>query len=234
MKEHLKAVAESYDRAIDLGRKGIDLYKNLPPEITNIPNYPLYVKMQSDDDLSDSGRREIFDYLSPGTGMKFIDFGCCLNLMFRGYRQWQSVYYGVDISCKTIELLLEYTARNRIPVGGLYCGSMHETPFDSDFFDIGACIGSLEYFESGFVEQVIRELHRILKPKARAVIDIPDVGSPEFEITGRIEAYLGRADRFDLSVEGFEALLEPCFEVAAKEKVGPMIQYFISPRPAAV
>lgn len=227
MEKQLELVAKSYDRTIDLGRKGIDLYKDLPSYITNDPNYPLFQKMQLDENLSDSGRKEIVKYLSPKTGMKFIDLGCCLNLMFRGYQNWKSAYYGVDISSKTIELLHEYVEKQSISIGSLYCGSMHKTPYATGFFDIGACIGSLEYFEKDFVEQVIVEMHRILKFGGKVVLDIPSVGSPEFEITRIIEEYLGRTDMFNMSIEDFESLLKKHFEIDIKEKVGPMIQYFL-------
>ncbi len=42
MRNQLKFVAESYDKAIDLGRRGIDLYKELPEYITSDPNYPVF------------------------------------------------------------------------------------------------------------------------------------------------------------------------------------------------
>ena len=35
----LDKIAKSYDRAIDLGRQGIDPYENLPDYIKNNPNY---------------------------------------------------------------------------------------------------------------------------------------------------------------------------------------------------
>jgi len=219
MKSQLEIVAKSYD-------KGIDSYENLPPHITNHPNYPLYLKMRMDETLSDSSQNEIVEYLLPQDGMRFIDLGCCLNLMFRGYKDWPSTYYGVDISEKTIELLQEFVHKNNITVGSLYCGSMHETPYDTSFFDIGACIGSLEYFEKDFVTQAIAEAHRIMKPDGRYVLDIPDLGSPEFQITALIEEYLGRADRYNILMEEFEEMLMPYF-IVDKKKMGPMIQYFL-------
>lgn len=100
--------------------------------------------MESNETLSDSGRKEIVEYLAPKARMKFIDLGCCLNFMFRGYKDWPSTYYGVDISSKTIKLLHEFAEKNELTVGDLYCESMHETPYDTGFFDIGECIGSLE------------------------------------------------------------------------------------------
>ena len=227
MNDQLELVAKSYDRGIDLGRKGIDSYDNFPSYITSHPNYPLFQQMRTNETLSDSARKEIAEFLAPKVGMKFIDLGCCLNLMFSGYKDWPSTYFGVDISTKTIELLHEFTKKNYLTVGDLYCGSMHETPYDTNFFDIGECVGSLEYFEKDFVQQTVEEFYRIIKPNGRFVLDIPNIGSPEFEITKLIEEYLGRPDRFDLSVEEFETILDTYFVIDKKEIVGPMIQYFL-------
>lgn len=227
MKKQLELIAESYDKGIDLGRKGIDSYDNFPSYITSHPNYPLFEKMRANETLSDSARKEIKEYLAPKTGMRFVDLGCCLNLMFAGYKDWMSTYYGVDISSKTIVLLEEYAEKNHLTVGDLHCGSMHETPYDTNFFDIGECVGSLEYFKKDFVQQAVSEFSRIMKSNGRFVLDIPNVGSPEFEISKLIEEYLGREDQFDLSVEEFETVLDAYFVIDKKEIAGPMIQYFL-------
>ena len=227
MKEHLDLIAKSYDEGIDLGKKGIDSYENLPPHITNHPYYPLFEQTRMNETPSDSARKEIVEYLAPKAGMKFIDLGCCLNLMFAGYKNWASTYYGVDISSKTIELLRGYVGKNQLTIGDLYCCSMHETPFDASFFDIGECIGSLEYFEKDFVCRAVAEFSRIMKSNGRFVLDIPNIGSPEFEITKLIEEYLGRKDRFNLSVEEFETILDTHFIIDKKETVGSTIQYFL-------
>lgn len=227
MKKQLELIAESYDKGIDLGRKGIDSYDNFPSYITSHPNYPLFEQMRASETLSDSARKEIAGYLAPKAGMRFIDLGCCLNLMYAGYKDWESAYYGVDISSKTIELLREYAGKNHLTVGDLHCGSMHETPYDTDFFDIGACVGSLEYFEKDFVRQAVAEFSRIMKPNGKFVLDIPNMGSPEFEISKLIEEYLGRQDQFNLSADEFEAILDAYFIIDKKEIVGPMIQYFL-------
>lgn len=226
MKKQLELIAKSYDKGIDLGRKGIDSYDNFPSYITNHPNYPLFEQMRMETH-SDSARKEIVEYLAPKAGMKFIDLGCCLNLMFAGYKEWPSLYYGVDISSKTIELLQEYTEKNYFIVGDLSCCSLHETPYDTNNFDIGECVGSLEYFEEDFVQQAVVEFSRIMKPNGRFILDIPNVGSPEFEITKLIEEYLGRRDLFNLSAEEFENILDAYFVIHKKETVGPMLQYFL-------
>jgi len=128
------------------------------------------------------------------------------------------LYSGLDI---------EYVEKNNLTVGDLYCCSMHETPYDTNFFDIGECVGSLEYFEKNFVQQAVAEFSRIMKSNGRFVLDIPNIGSPEFEITKLIEEYLGRQDQFNLSVEEFETILDAYFIIDKREIVGPMIQYFL-------
>lgn len=227
IKSQLELIEKSYDNAIELGRRGIDLYKDLPEYIKNDPDYPLFQKMIREEGGSNSGRKEIKDYLSPNTNMTFIDLGCCLNLMFRGYDTWPSIYNGVDISSKTIQLLDEFATGRKLPIGSLYCGSIHETPFDDNYFDIGACIGILEYYEKDFVASAIIEAHRIIKPYGKFVLDIPRIGSPECRIMMIIEEYLERPDRFDMSPHEFEDILQNYFKTEKKEKAGPMIQYFL-------
>ncbi len=85
VKKQLDLVAKSYDEAIDFGIKGIDLYDDLPKHITNHPDHPMFRRLRTEGVLSDSGRKEIKDYLAPNTNMNFIDLGCCLNLMFNRY-----------------------------------------------------------------------------------------------------------------------------------------------------
>lgn len=228
MRNQLEVVAKSYDKEIELGRRGIDSYNNLPEYIKNDPGYSLFQKMREEQSLSDSGRQEIVDYLSPASGMNFIDLGCCLNLMFCGYKDWASIYHGVDISSKTIELLHEYVEKNQLIIGSLKCCSMHETSFNTSFFDIGTCIGSLEYFEKDFVEKVIIEAYRILKPNGKFVLDVPDIGSPECRITMIIEEYLGREDKYNMPAKEFDGLIDNYFIIENKEKVGPMTQYFLT------
>ena len=216
MKDQLKAIADSYDKAIKLGLKGIDAYHNLPQFITDDPKFKLFQQLKENGNLSDSNRNEIYTFLSPNKEMRFIDLGCCLNLMFHGYNQWESLYHGIDISPKTIKLLKKYVKKEHISIGSLNCCSMHSTPFVDKYFDIGCCIGSIEYFDKEFIKDVIQEIYRILKPAAKFVLDIPHVGSDEFVITAIIEEYLGRKDTFDMTIEEFESSIQPYFKIDKK------------------
>lgn len=223
----LNLVAEAYDKAIDSGRKG--LATEYPEYILNDPDYPLYVKAVSEGLDSDSGSQEIKEYLSPSADMKFIDLGCCLNLMFRGYDEWPSMYYGVDISHETIKLLKDYAYKRNLRFGSLHCCSIHETPFTDNSFDIGACIGVLEYFDREFVEKALVETHRIIKPDGRFVLDIPDNENPMRRFMKILEEHRGCPNQFDMSPQEFNDMIENYFEVDKVNKIEAvaMIQYYV-------
>jgi SAM-dependent methyltransferase len=105
--------------------------------------------------------------------------------------------------------------KNGLTVGALHCGSIHETPFDDNTFDIGPCIGVLEYFERGYVESALKEASRILKPSGKFVLDIPNIDTPAGQMMMKIEEYLGRPSKFNLLPVEFENLVEKYYEIAA-------------------
>ena len=45
------------------------------------------------------------------------------------------------VEADPLEIVLSHNVIEAFPA------NMHETPYNANFFDIGACIGSLEYFE---------------------------------------------------------------------------------------
>ncbi len=131
----LQSIAVSFDRTIQSGREGVNPYCTLPEAITNHPAYPQYLKNQSARN-QDSGRKEIVEFLAPQRGMKFVDLGCCLNLIDNGYALWPSKYYGVDISSEVMRELDAFLKRNGLEVGGLYHCGIHQVPVSENFFDI--------------------------------------------------------------------------------------------------
>ncbi len=217
MCDQLEQIAKSYDDTIDLGKNGIDRYADLPEYITNDPDYAVYRNI-SESGTDGSQNKDIIDYLSPNDEQKLIDLGCCLNLMFKDYDKWPSQYFGVDISKKTIDLLNEYVAGKHLKIGDLFCGSIHDTHYENNMFDIGVCMGVLEYYEKEFVEKAIIEVHRIMKPEGKLVLDIPCLESPMSRISMMIEEYIGRPNRFNMAPTEFEKMIEPYFDIVKTDK----------------
>jgi len=219
MSSQLEQIAKSYDRHfIEYGKKDSLGYDNLPAYITNNPEYPAW-KAEVENGMEGGEPINVKEYLSPKQGLHFISLGCSLNLIRKGYDKWPSTYHGVDISRRTIRVLKRSVKEKKLPIGSLHCGSIHVTPFGDSFFDIGECIGVLEYYEHDFVLKAIREFHRILKPNGKFVLDIPNVGSPSGRMAMKIEACMGRPDKFDLPPREFETMLEDYFEIEDSDRI---------------
>jgi len=219
MSSQLEQIAKSYDRHfIEYGKKDCLGYDNLPDYITGNPEYPAW-KAELENGMEGGEPINIREYLSPSQGMEYISLGCSLNLIFKGYDKWPSTYHGVDISGRTIRALKRFVKDNKFPIGSLHCASIHETPFGDSSFDIGECVGVLEYYERDFVLQAIREFHRILKPNGRFVLDIPNIQSPSGRMAMLIEECMGRPDKFDLSPLEFENMIDDYFEIEDSDRI---------------
>jgi len=237
MEKHLEVVAKSYDRHfIEYGKKDALSYDYLPEYIINNPDY-LYKKEEGESDWEEIRRKKLIEYLSPAKGMNFIQLGCSLGLRFKGYDKWHSTYFGVDISNETIQHLYKYVAENSLSIGSLYCGSVHSTPFAESYFDIGDCIGVLEYYEKDFVLKAIQEFYRLIKPGGKLVLDIPNITSPSGRAMMLIEEYMGRPDKFNMLPQEFEDMITDYFEIVDSDRIcaescgesymGSMYYYFL-------
>lgn len=230
MENQLEIVARSYDRSIiEYDKNGSPSYDNLPDYITNNSDYPKY-KAAVESGKGGSEYSEIKEFLLPDKTKIFIDLGCSLNLMFKGYDEWACLYYGVDISQKTIQLLNKYIESKKLHIGKLFCTSIHETPFEDNSFDIGACIGVLEYFEKDFVQKALVEAHRIMKPSGKFVLDVPYIKGSVGRIMMQIEKYMGRPNKFNMLPNEFENMLQHYFDIEKKDVINEntgMIHYFL-------
>ena len=221
MKNQLEQIAKSYDRHfIEYGNNDSLSYDNLPDYITSDPDYLAWkTEVESKETIGSGNNEEVKDYLLPEKNMKFIQLGCSVNLMDKEYDKWASLYHGVDISHLTIEVLKNYVVKENLSVGSLHCGSIHETPYEDNYFDIGECIGVLEYYERDFVEKSIMEFHRIIKPNGKFVLDIPNGKSPSGRIMMLIEECMGRPDRFNLTSREFEDIVNKYFVIEKSNRI---------------
>lgn len=104
-------------------------------------------------------------------------------------------------------------------IGSLHCGSVHSTPLEDSCFDIGDCVGVLEYYEKEFVEVAIKEFYRIMKPNGRFVLDIPNIKSPNGRVMMLIEECMGRPDKFNMLPQEFENMIEKYFVIDNTNRV---------------
>ncbi|UCD19364.1 MAG: class I SAM-dependent methyltransferase [candidate division WOR-3 bacterium] len=216
---------EAYDLTVIQHRAGIDPYASVPREIRGLPGY----REITGNPLAGSGAADIKEYLKPMNGMRYLDGGCCANLANYRLDKWPSIYFGVDISPELIRAMKTFVEKNGIIIGGLYNTDLATMPFDEDFFDIAAMIGVLQYCVPEYAERVLEELHRVLKPAARMVLDLPNLAYPYIETMFRLEEHLGRPNmRMDRHT--FERVLARQFIAERVDETGLMLKYFVRKR----
>ena len=205
MAQQLEQVRRAYDLTVEQYRSGTDWLSQMPEAFKNSAEFQALMQ-----EPCNSGAPENRQYLDPQPGMLFLDVGCCANLANHRLDQWPSTYYGVDISSALIETMQGFAASQQVPIGGLHVAEITDLPFDADFFDIADVIGVLEYCTLDHIKCALVELHRVLKPDARMVVDIPNLAHPLVETMFQLESYLKRPN-VPKPRAAFEQLLTPLF-----------------------
>jgi SAM-dependent methyltransferase len=214
----LERVRRAYDLTVVQHEHGIDPVEHLPARLK------AFVERLGG--TNDSASADIFEYLSPKAGMRFLDAGCCANLANYRLDRWPSLYYGVDFSPALIRAMTSFVLRKRIRIGGLWRAEIVDLPFADRFFDIAAVIGVLEYYALDYVGAALREVHRVLKPRARIVMDIPNPGHPDIGLANELERFLKRPN-VAKSRADFERLLGGLFVVRRVDDTQVMLKYFL-------
>jgi SAM-dependent methyltransferase len=220
--QRLVRVRAAYDRTVEEFRKGTDPLADVPD---NIRQSPFFRSFASGRSASNSAAADLRRYLRPRAGMKFLDAGCCANLANYRLDQWLSTYYGVDISPALIEAMKGFATRRGLTPGGLYVAEVARLPFWDKFFDIAAAIGVFEYCSLRYIRRSVAELHRVMRPGARLVVDIPNREHAHARDMARLERFLGRPIYLHFRPK-FEDALAPYFSVDRIDDTEAMIKVY--------
>ncbi len=224
MKKQLERIRKAYDLTVELYDKGINPLDNVPDKIKNSSGLEYLVATKN---LLNSGTADIREYLNPTRGMYFLDAGCSANIANYRLDRWPSTYYGIDISPRLIQAMKDYVNRNNLNIGGLWVTDVSKIPFENVFFDIATMIGVLEYCTFEYIKQALSELNRVLKPGAKAVVDIPNEEHPHIGDMVELEKHMERPNFLHPRVK-FEELLKKLFIIERIDDSQVMIKYFIS------
>lgn len=223
-REQVQIIKEAYNRTVDDYNKNISEQDYLPDEFKNSEKFKRFIKTAQ---LCNSGESRVKDFLNPTGGMKYLDVGSCANLIGYKLHEWQSLYYGIDISQKLIAVTNSFVKTNRIIIGGLFVAEISKTPFKNDYFDIASAIGVLEYYGIDYFFLALKELNRVVKQDGKLVIDIPNENHPDVETMIEYENYLGRTRNTIPSKKEFITSLKKFFVIEDINESQMMIKYFL-------
>jgi SAM-dependent methyltransferase len=222
----LRLIRAAYERTADDFLKGIRDEDRLPLAFKRTRRYQRFRRVLRSEACGGDDP-EIKRFLDPRPGMKFLDIGSGANLITRKLHEWPSEYYGVDISPKLIRVSKEFARRRGLATGGLRVADAADLPFPSRFFDIASAIGVLEYYDLVYIRRALREVHRVLKPQARFVVDMPNLAHPDIQTMIEYEGYLGRPRHSLPTRAEFEVELRKHFVVEGRNDSRIMTGYFV-------
>ena len=227
MDKQLERIRRAYDLTVWQYELGFDPLSDAPPDLKNDPEFHKFLDEAGES--CHSGAPDVREYLEPGPGMRFLDVGCAASLNTHRFFEWQSEYYGIDISPLLIEAMRKFASARSLDVGGLHVADAANLPFADDYFDIAAMVGVLEYCNFEYVQAALDELSRVLRAGARAVIDIPNMAHRHVDMMFSLEASLSRP-QFAHDRSAFEEVLARHFDLDRIDASRVMLKYYCRSR----
>jgi len=118
--------------------------------------------------------------LGSGSGRHLFRFKEKIELKTRDKSQKRKMCL-IDFSPEMIKLAKKKAKKQNIDAE-FKVSPMHKIPYENEFFDAGICFDSLHCIEKEKQrEQAVKELFRILKPKAKALISVWNKDSKRFK-----------------------------------------------------
>jgi ubiquinone/menaquinone biosynthesis C-methylase UbiE len=223
--EQFNRIRVSYDSTVRDFKAGINPLASVPRKFKKSKAFQTFLK-ESDPFVTGSSNPDIKEFLEPDSGQNCLDIGCCANLATKRFDKWPSTYYGVDISPVLIQEMKHFAQEAGIRIGGLEVAEMKDLPFSNDFFDIAMVIGVFEYVSMDYAAESLEEMHRVLKPGARMVLDLPNLAHPHVQTMFQLEEYLHRPN-IPKSIEIFEHYLKSFFSIVKTNDKHVMLKYFL-------
>lgn len=123
----------------------------------------------------------IYDYKNNDNNLKILDFGCGDGRYYHYFRKFfnERNIYGIEISKKRIENCREIGWNN------VFLIKNNQLPFSSNMFDVINFMEVIEHIPKSEIDNILKELHRILKPNGKIII-----GTPNYPIK-RLGDYMG-------------------------------------------
>lgn len=162
-------------------------------------------------------------------GMNIIDIGCgsfplfkALNSNMHAFRP--ALYVGIDIRKSVIEKMLNY--KTNFKVKG-YTRDIRVTklPVECEYFDIATCLEVIEHFEEKYLDHILGEIKKILKPNGLLILSTPNFNGklPKCHIheyrAGELRVYLEKYFKVEKIIGTFASQkdIEPVLTETEKE-----------------
>ena len=160
----------------------------------------------------------------PQKKQQCLDIGCGVSFLIYPWREWDAVFYGLEVSTVARDLLNARGPQlNSKLFKGVQLATAHDMPYETNQFDLAIATGVSAYYPSTYWESVLAEAKRVLKPGSSFVFDVVDPDTPLAENWAILEMYLG-SEVFLEPLENWKKLVQAAGGKIVKTLPGEIFQ----------
>lgn len=160
----------------------------LPEEVEAMPifqdwvNHSLQAKLTS----------PFWELVKPQKNQRCLDIGCGISFLIYPWREWEALFYGVDISIQARDILNARGPQlNSKLFKGVTLAGAHELAYEADQFDLAIATGVSCYYPIEYWAAVLPLVQQVLKPGGQFVFDVVNPELPLAENWAILETYIG-------------------------------------------
>jgi SAM-dependent methyltransferase len=167
-------------------------YRREPFELPDeVKEMPIYQEWRSGI-LTTKLTSPFWQLAQPKKQQRVLDLGCGVSFLIYPWRDWEALFYGLDISVVARDTLNARGPQlNSKLFKGVELGAAHQLPYEAQQFDLAIATGFSFYYPLAYWSTVLSEVKRVLKPEGFFLFDVVDPETPLAENWAILETYLG-------------------------------------------
>jgi SAM-dependent methyltransferase len=194
----------------------------LPPEVEAMPIFRDWISHN----LAAKIASPFWELAQFKKNHRCLDIGCGVSFLIYGWRDWETYFYGQEISVPAREALNSRGSQlNSKLFKGVKAGAAHQLQYEDDTFDRAIATGFSCYYPPEYWRLVLQEVKRVLKPDGVLIFDAIDPDAEIAENWAILEMYLG-ADVFLSPLSQFTELVTEIGGKILATQAGDLFQMY--------
>jgi SAM-dependent methyltransferase len=213
---HIDRVRQRFDR--EFRQEAV----SLPPEVEAMPLFRQWVNHE----LTTKIASPFWELSKFQKNHRCLDLGCGVSFLIYGWCDWQTYFYGQDISGVARDVLNSRGSQlNSKLFKGVQLGAAHQLQYEDAMFDRAIATGFSCYYPPAYWKLVLQAVKRVLKPDGWFIFDVVNPDAEMAENWAILEMYLG-AEVFLTPLAEFTELVKEVGGKVTATKTGELFQMY--------
>jgi SAM-dependent methyltransferase len=176
----------------------------LPAEVEAMPIFQDWVTKALQAKLASP----FWQLVQPQKNQRCLDIGCGVSFLIYPWREWEALFYGLEISTVAKEILSSRGPQlNSKLFKGVTLGAAHELAYEPAQCELAIATGVSCYYSLDYWAAVMAEVKRVLKPGGQFVFDLLNPEASLAENWAILETYMG-AEVFLEPLQSWQSLIQ--------------------------